>query len=403
MHPTVEIVEQPMAKGQRFRYKCEGKSAGSLFGIRSTQIQKSFPSIKVHNHNGPAAIVISCVTKDPPYYPHPHNLVGQDCQDGVCTLKVKSCSSIISMTNVGVQCCKKQDIDQHLKERENIRVDPFGNIKDIKKEDIDLGVVRLCFQVFLPDANKKFTVSLRPIISDPIIDKKCIQDLVICRMSISGGTCYGGNEMFLLCEKINKDDIQVRFYEETTDGIAWEDYGIFKQSDVHRQCAIVLLTPAYKTQEITNPVTVLMQLRKPSDNSCGEPMPFQYFPCIKESRVDSTQLDESDCRALDGLFDFEPLLADSQIVSTTSLGTQEYSSLISNGDVGSSDQAIVVNRDLFKFLNVSVSALGEFGGHQPCAFQDNATESSRMHSVGITSTRKRPMENEESSNKIRRT
>lgn len=47
------------------------------------------------------------------------------------------------------------------------------------------------------------------------------------------------------------------------------------------KCAIVLLTPAYKTQEITSPVTVLMQLRKPSDNSCGEPMPFQYFPCIK--------------------------------------------------------------------------------------------------------------------------
>lgn len=119
--------------------------------------------------------------------------------------------------------------------------------------------------------------------------------------------------------------------------------------------------------------------------------------------MDSTQLDESDCRALDGLFDFEPLVADSQIVSTTSLGTQEYSSLISNGDVGSSDQAIVVNRDLFKFLNVSVSSLGEFGGHQPCTFQGNAPEISRMYSIGITSTRKRTMENEESSNKIRRT
>ena len=100
----------------------------------------------------------------------------------------------------------------------------------------------------------------------------------------------------------------MRFYEETSDGIAWEDYGIFKQSDVHRQvtkmltnkpqnynlllliksdithdlkCAIVLKTPAYKTQEISSPVTVSMQLWKPSDNSCGEPMPFQYIPCIK--------------------------------------------------------------------------------------------------------------------------
>jgi hypothetical protein len=39
-------------------------------------------------------IVVSCVTKDPPYEPHPHNLVGKDCKRGVCTLKVKDTNVI---------------------------------------------------------------------------------------------------------------------------------------------------------------------------------------------------------------------------------------------------------------------------------------------------------------------
>lgn len=45
--PYVEIVEEPKARGLRFRYKCEGRSAGSLPGESSTNEQKTFPTIKV--------------------------------------------------------------------------------------------------------------------------------------------------------------------------------------------------------------------------------------------------------------------------------------------------------------------------------------------------------------------
>jgi len=45
--PYVEIAEEPRSRGLRFRYKCEGRSAGSLPGERSTNEQKSFPTIKV--------------------------------------------------------------------------------------------------------------------------------------------------------------------------------------------------------------------------------------------------------------------------------------------------------------------------------------------------------------------
>jgi len=37
--------------------------------------------------------------------------------------------------------------------------------------NIDLNSVRLCFQVFLPDTNKKFTHIVQPVVSQPIIDK----------------------------------------------------------------------------------------------------------------------------------------------------------------------------------------------------------------------------------------
>ena len=46
--PFVEIVEEPRSRGLRFRYKCEGRSAGSLPGERSTNEQKTFPTIKVN-------------------------------------------------------------------------------------------------------------------------------------------------------------------------------------------------------------------------------------------------------------------------------------------------------------------------------------------------------------------
>ena len=43
----MEIVEQPRARGLRFRYECEGRSAGSIPGESSTTEKKTFPTIKV--------------------------------------------------------------------------------------------------------------------------------------------------------------------------------------------------------------------------------------------------------------------------------------------------------------------------------------------------------------------
>ena len=43
----VKITEQPASKGLRFRYECEGRSAGSIPGVTSTNDRKTHPTIQV--------------------------------------------------------------------------------------------------------------------------------------------------------------------------------------------------------------------------------------------------------------------------------------------------------------------------------------------------------------------
>ncbi|XP_033733822.1 putative transcription factor p65 homolog [Pecten maximus] len=278
----VEIVEQPKQRGLRFRYECEGRSAGSIPGDKSSAERKTFPTIKIMNYTGTAVVVVSCVTKDAPYEPHPHNLVGRDCKRGVCTLKVKD-TNTVSFPHLGIQCAKKKDVENNLKQRKEINVDPYqSGFKHMTKAgNIDLNVVRLCFQVFLPDESGKISRIVPPVVSLPIHDKKALNELVICRVDKSSGKAKGGDEVFLLCEKINREDIGVRFYKENEVNeslLDWEDYGDFSQNDIHRQYAIVFKTPPYKDTFITRPVEVKMQLKRMNDTETSDPIPFTYMP-----------------------------------------------------------------------------------------------------------------------------
>jgi len=45
--PWVEVIEQPKSNAMRFRYLCEGRSAGTILGVRATAAQKTYPTIKV--------------------------------------------------------------------------------------------------------------------------------------------------------------------------------------------------------------------------------------------------------------------------------------------------------------------------------------------------------------------
>ncbi|XP_037037586.1 embryonic polarity protein dorsal isoform X2 [Bradysia coprophila] len=278
----VKITEQPASKALRFRYECEGRSAGSIPGVLSSPENKTFPSIQVVGYRGRAVVVVSCVTKDPPYRPHPHNLVGKEgCKKGVCTVEINSDTMSVTFSNLGIQCVKKRDIDEALRVREEIRVDPYrtGFNHRSQPSSIDLNAVRLCFQVFLESEQRgRFTVPLSPVVSDPIFDKKAMSDLVICKLSDASCTVAGGKEMILLCEKVAKEDISVRFFEEIDDNIVWEGYGDFQHTNVHKQVAIWFRTPRYKSIDIDQPVRCYVQLKRPSDGVTSEPLPFDYLP-----------------------------------------------------------------------------------------------------------------------------
>jgi hypothetical protein len=85
-----------------------------------------------------------------------------------------------------------------------------------------------------------------------------------------------------LCEKVAKEDIQVRFFEEKDGRVVWEGYGDFQPSQVHKQTAICFKAPRYHTLDITEPVKVFVQLKRPSDGATSEPLPFELLPLDSE-------------------------------------------------------------------------------------------------------------------------
>ncbi|ELW65121.1 Transcription factor p65 [Tupaia chinensis] len=272
--PYVEIIEQPKQRGMRFRYKCEGRSAGSIPGERSTDTTKTHPTIKINGYTGPGTVRISLVTKDPPHRPHPHELVGKDCRDGFYEAELCPDRCIHSFQNLGIQCVKKRDLEQAISQRIQTNNNPFQVPIEEQRGDYDLNAVRLCFQVTVRDPAGR-PLRLQPVLSHPIFDNRApnTAELKICRVNRNSGSCLGGDEIFLLCDKVQKEDIEVYFT-----GPGWEARGSFSQADVHRQVAIVFRTPPYADPSLQAPVRVSMQLRRPSDRELSEPMEFQYLP-----------------------------------------------------------------------------------------------------------------------------
>lgn len=79
--------------------------------------------------------------------------------------------------------------------------------------------------------------------------------------------------LFLL--QVAKEDIQVRFYEDNGD---WEAFADFQPTQVYKQHSIWFKTPKYKNLDITEPVKVFIQLRRPSDGATSEALPFEFIP-----------------------------------------------------------------------------------------------------------------------------
>lgn len=60
-------------------------------------------------------------------------------------------------------------------------------------------------------------------------------DLEICKLSHCSASVAGGTEIILLCKRIDKDDIEVRFFEFRHGQLYWEATGEFSSANVHEQ------------------------------------------------------------------------------------------------------------------------------------------------------------------------
>ncbi|WAQ97288.1 NFKB1-like protein [Mya arenaria] len=301
--PYLEIVEQPQQRGFRFRYECEGPSHGGLQGASSERYRKTVPTVRIKNYTGAAKMTVSLVTDEPSPKPHAHKLVGKNCTSGACTVEVKPGTAQIAFPNLCIQHVTRRKAGDVLEERimaamilaKQMEDGDFSSTPQLSGEERDqaraeaqnsaktmqLNVVRLCFQAFLQDGRGGLT-ALPSVTSDPIYDSKApgANALKICRMDKYSGCCTGNDEVFLLCEKVQKDDIMVRFVEQDVGGgnVLWEAYGHFSPLDVHRQFAIVFKTPEYRDLNITKAVNVLVQLQRKSDGETSDPKSFTYYP-----------------------------------------------------------------------------------------------------------------------------
>lgn len=134
--------------------------------------------------------------------------------------------------NLGILCAKRKDVKERLRVREQLQVDPFGtgfNHRSHTFKLIDLNVVRLCFQVYLPDSTTgKFNHALEPIVSEEIYDKKAMSELAIAKLSHYSAPAKGGKSIIMLCDRVLKEDIQIRFYKNDRNGeIVWEKLAPF--------------------------------------------------------------------------------------------------------------------------------------------------------------------------------
>ncbi|XP_014468194.1 PREDICTED: nuclear factor NF-kappa-B p100 subunit isoform X2 [Dinoponera quadriceps] len=303
--PYIEILVQPVEKF-RFRYKSEMVAThGTLLGVpNGNSRKKSAPTVKLHNFPDKAIIRCTLVTSDDELrIPHAHRLVRRDDvltdQDEPHDIEVSSQNNFTAtFTSMGIiHTARKYIKDELVKKMRNklleerrraninaISIRDDAEIKsnaEIYQKSMNLNSVTLCFQAYIPDPHNVIRFITASVYSNPINNLKSALtgELKICRIDKFSSSCVGGEEVFMFVEKVGKKNIKIRFFELNEDDIeVWHDYGRFSELDVHHQYAIVFRTPPYKDQNITSPREVFIQLERPSDSDCSEPVKFMYNP-----------------------------------------------------------------------------------------------------------------------------
>ncbi|KAL0117682.1 hypothetical protein PUN28_008825 [Cardiocondyla obscurior] len=302
----ISILVQPMDKF-RFRYRSEMVGThGSLLGVFNgrKRNKSNVPAVKLHNFLDKAIIRCTLVTTDEGLrIPHAHRLVrrmnGVDKGDPHYIEVSPQNDFTAEFHGMGIIHTARRNVkdeivfklrEEILEERKRTNINATLNLRDdaqikadveVYQKSINLNSVALCFQGFIKDEHNIMRPITAPVYSNPINNLKSALtgELKICRIDKYTSSCEGGEEVFILVEKVSKKNIRIKFFETDDDDIEiWADYGSFSELDVHHQYAMVFRTPPYRDRTITSPKEVFIQLERPSDSACSEPIKFTYKP-----------------------------------------------------------------------------------------------------------------------------
>ncbi|KAK0164745.1 hypothetical protein PV328_003329 [Microctonus aethiopoides] len=304
--PEIVILDQPVDKF-RFRYKSEMLGThGSLGSVNSAIRRKRHaPTVQLRGFPGIAIIRCSIVTKNEERrLPHAHHLVKREGTietDQPYDIEVSAENNwVATFHGMGIIHTAKKHIKEELVKKMRLealenhrRENPTISFLSVREETqikidaenaqkwMDLNSVALCFQAYVPDCHGIMCPITPPVYSHTINNLKSALtgELKICRIDKYVSSCDGGDEVFLLVEKVGKKNIRVKFFEiDDKDNEIWSAYGRFSELDVHHQYAIVFRTPPYRDRTITSPREVFIQLERPTDGDCSEPIKFTYKP-----------------------------------------------------------------------------------------------------------------------------
>ncbi|KAJ8733352.1 hypothetical protein PYW08_001650 [Mythimna loreyi] len=282
--PCLRITEQPQ-NHFRFRYVSEMVGThGCLLGKSvGPNKQKTHPTVELLNYSGKALIRCRLAQHNNPDE-HPHKLLEDDQQDRDMSYLVPDQDSYkVGFGGIGIIHTAKKDVSALLFKKYSERCkDNKMNLNELKMQcdnmakTINLNIVRLKFSAHDTVTGQEIC---EPVFSEPIHNMKsaATNDLKISRISRSVGSASGGEDVFILVEKVNKKNIMIRFFElDDNNERVWTGSGQFMQSDVHHQYAIVFRTPPYKNPETPVDVHVFIELVRPSDGRTSEPKEFKY-------------------------------------------------------------------------------------------------------------------------------
>lgn len=161
------------------------------------------------------------------------------------------------------------------KQKKKKKEKPGQKTNEITPE-VDLTVLRLKFEVFIR-GQTKYDIPLNPVYSEPIYNATAYPSLSICRLSRCSCSTNGGETILLFCDKVNKDDVDVKFFEEINGVVVWEANGTIQH--VHKKFGISLETPKYGgPTSMRGIIKCFIQLRRISDGEISEPRQFDYIP-----------------------------------------------------------------------------------------------------------------------------